>query len=110
MSTYIEYPLDDGTTLLIEAAEEPGGGMVKAGRDADGNLIKRAGMTFQEALAGVKASARLLRQQLSELRADEVEVTFGLKAVGEAGVFGISKVGAEASYQVRLKWRGEEGR
>ena len=39
---------------------------------------------------------------------DEVEVTFGLKAAGEAGNFAVAKVGAEASYTVTLKWKREE--
>ena len=42
------------------------------------------------------------------MRADEVEVSFGLKAVGEAGNFAIGKVGMEANYVVKLKWSGEK--
>jgi hypothetical protein len=38
------------------------------------------------------------------MRADEVEVTFGLKAVGDLGNFAIGKVGAETNYTVKLKW------
>lgn len=109
MGTYLEYELEDGTTILIEGEEPKGSGVTKASRDKDGNVIKKTDTTFHDALAGVKRSASVLRAQLNELKADEVEVTFGLKAVGEAGVFGISKVGLEANYTVKLKWNNAPG-
>lgn len=108
MTTYVEYELTDGTTILIEGAESPQTGLTPAGRDDDGNIIKRSSKGFQDALAGVKASAAVLRQQLDDLKADEVEVTFGLKATGEAGNFAIGKVGIEANYTVKLKWNNQE--
>jgi hypothetical protein len=107
MATYIEYELEDGTTVLVEVSE-PEGGVVKASRDQDGNLIKKAGQKFEAALAGVKPWAATLRRQLNDLLADEVEVTFGLKAVGEAGNFAVGKVGAEANYEVTLKRSNKE--
>ena len=107
MATYIEYELEDGTTVLVETSE-PQGGVVKAARDADGNLIKRASQKFEAALAGVKPWAASLRQQLNDLLADEIEVTFGLKAIGEAGNFAVGKVGGEANYEVTLKWSNKE--
>ena len=104
MTTYIEYELEEGITILIESEEQKSSGVTKVSRDKDGNVIKKTDATFQNALAGVKKSASHLREQLNELKADEVEVTFGLKAIGEAGIFGISKMGMEANYTVRLKW------
>ena len=104
MTTYIEYQLEDGATLLIEGDGRQRGGMQQVARDRDGNVIQKTGARFQDALSGVKASARLLREQLNELEAEEVEVTFGLKTTGEAGLFAIGKVGMEANYTVKLKW------
>lgn len=107
MATYIEYELEDGTTVLVETSELQGG-VVKAARDADGNLIKRASQKFESALAGVKPWAASLRRQLNDLLADEIEVTFGLKAIGEAGNFAVGKVGGEANYEVTLKWSNKK--
>ena len=105
MATYIEYELDDGTILYIQGDDvEESGGVRRVSRGDDGNAVVQSTNTFRDALAGVKSSAKLLREQLNELKADEVEVTFGLKAIGEAGFFGISKVGMEANYEVKLKW------
>ena len=76
MSTYIEYQLEDGATILIEADEPKRGGVTKASRDGIGNVITSANRKFEDAFAGVKSSAMALRQQLEEMQADEVEVTF----------------------------------
>jgi len=107
MAIYIEYELEDGTTVLIESSE-PESRVVRASRDKDGNLIKKAGQGFEAALAGIKPWAAALRRQLNDLLADEVEVTFGVKAVGEAGNFAVGKVGAEANYEVTLKWSNKK--
>ena len=105
MATYIEYQLEDGTTVLIESSE-PESGLVKASRG--GIRSAPAGKKFEEALAGVKPWATALRQQLDDLIADEVGVTFGIKAIGEAGIFAVGKVGAEANYEVTLKWSNRQ--
>jgi len=106
MATYIEYELEDGTTVLIESSE-PESGVVKASTRG-GIRIAPAKKKFEEALAGVKPWATALRRQLNDLVADEVEVTFGIKAVGEAGIFAVGKVGTEANYEVTLKWSNKK--
>ena len=42
---------------------------------------------------------------MDALHIEEGEVKFGLKALGEAGVFAIGKVGGEMNYEVTLKWK-----
>lgn len=107
MATYIEYELEDGSTVLIESSE-PETGVVRASTKG-GIRTTSAKKTFEEALTGIKPWAASLRRQLNDLMADEVEVTFGIKAVGEAGIFAVGKVGAEANYEVTLKWSNREG-
>lgn len=109
MPTYIEYELEDGLTILIEAPEDEMGGLVRAARDPDGNVIKRAGKRFGEALDGIRAQAAIMRDKLEGLRADEVEVKFGLTTTGEVGNFAVGKVGLEANYEVTLKWKNTGG-
>lgn len=41
--------------------------------------------------------------------AEQVEITFGVKAMGELGLFAVGKCGAEANYQVTLKWSNKKG-
>lgn len=95
MNDYIEYELDDGTIIQFEG--ESGGGRVGLGDTAR--------HTFGATLDNVKKVAQEVRTRLADVEAQEVEVSFGLKATGEAGsgfVFG--KVGLDASYTVTLKW------
>ena len=107
MTTYIEYELEDGTTLLIESPATETGGVVKAGRGDGENVIVKAGKKFEEALKSIPAQATALRRRLEDARADEVEVKFALKTTGEVGNFAIGSVGAEAAYEVTLKWKNE---
>ena len=107
MATYIEYELEDGGTLLVEI-KEPEGGLQKAARGRDGNIVIKATKKFRAALESVKRSATLLRQELDELKADEVEVKFGLTTTGELGNFAVGKIGVEANYEVTLKWSNQK--
>ena len=103
MSFYIKYDLGNNVELWIEA-DAPTSGVAPAGV---GDLIADAKCKFEDALDGIKQSAMTIREKLSDLRADEVEVSFGIKATGELGNFAIGKVGAEANYEVKLKWTNE---
>ncbi len=107
MTTYIEYELDDGTTVLIESPDTETGGLVKASRGNGENVIVKASKKFGEALESIRTQAVALRQRLEDARADEVEVKFALKTTGELGNFAIGSVGAEAAYEVTLKWKNE---
>lgn len=102
MPTYIEYTMDDGSTVLVEA-ESSMGGVVKASRG--GVDVVQAGKKFSEALASIRGSLKALITEMDALKVEEAEVKFGLKAVGEAGVFAVGKVGGEMNYEVTLKWK-----
>jgi len=109
MSNYVEYELKDGVTILIQTAEEERGGVVKASRGKDSsNVPVKAKKKFSEAMDGIKAQAIEMRDKLEDLRADEVEVKFGLITTGELGNFAVGKVGVEANYEVTLKWSNTE--
>jgi hypothetical protein len=105
MPTYIEYTMEDGSTFLVEG-ESVGVGIVKASRD--GVDVVQAGKKFTEALASVRGSLKALIEEMEALKVEEAEVKFGLKAVGEAGVFAVGKVGGEINYEVTLKWKKPE--
>ena len=105
MSTYIEYTMDDGSTILVET-EEFSGDVVKASRD--GIDVVKAGRKFTEALTSIRSSLKALITEVDALKVEEAEVRFGLKAVGEAGVFAVGKVGGEMNYEVVLRWKKPE--
>lgn len=105
MTTYVEYTLDDGSSLLVEADEDYGEGIVKAARDQEGNQITKTNKRFVEALHGAKVSTLALIEELKDLPTNELEITFGLKTTGEAGIFAVGKVGMEANFEVKVKWK-----
>jgi hypothetical protein len=105
MSSYIEYQMDDGTTVLVET-EEVSSDIVKASRG--GLNVIETGRNFTEALASVRGSLQALVTELNALQVEEAEVKFGLKAVGEAGFIAVGKVGGEMNYEVTLRWKKAE--
>lgn len=102
MSTFIEYKNDDGSTVLIELAESPGG-VVRASRD--GIHVVEAGKKFKEAFSSVRGTIKDLVDEMNALQVEEGEVKFGLKALAQAEVFAVGKLGGEMNYEVTLKWK-----
>jgi Trypsin-co-occurring domain 1 len=119
MPSYIQFESteEDGGTILIEVEEEDieptRGGSVKAGLKEDianklRGTISVAVKPFEDA---IRAAVRYNVQGLiSSVRAlpdppTEVEITFGLKATGEAGNIAVGKAGSEANYNVKLVWK-----
>ena len=91
MPIYIEYELEDGVTILVQADEDQRTGPVKASRGKEGNVIVKAGKKFSDALESVRIRALLMHDKLEDLHADEVEVKFGLNTTGEVGNFTIGQ-------------------
>ncbi|MCP4359833.1 MAG: hypothetical protein GY796_17640 [Chloroflexi bacterium] len=105
MPTYIEYELDEGTTMLIEAPEGEPTGLIKVSRNAEGNVIVRAKKSFSEALKAAKIQASLLLQEIEDLHVDEAEIKFGLSTTGELDNLALGRVGLGVNYEVTLKWK-----
>lgn len=107
MKRLVEFPLEDGTTMLVEIEEPEHGGLVKASRSGD--AITKAQQTLEKSLEKVQPAAQFVIQQLRKLHdaPDEIQVAFGLKLSAEAGVV-LASGGIEANYTVTLKWVREE--
>ena len=105
MPTYIEYKNDDGSAVLIELAEASGG-VVRASNN--GLRVVETGKKFKEAFASIRGTIQDLVAEMDALKVEEGEVKFGLKALAEAGVFAVGKVGGEMNYEVTLKWKKPE--
>jgi hypothetical protein len=110
MKRLVEFPLQDGGTMLVEVDEPEGyaeavvrGGVVKAARP--GEVVEKAKETFEDALDKIKPGAQAIIDKLRGLHdaPDEIDVEFGIKLSAEAGAF-IASAGVEATYTVSLKW------
>jgi hypothetical protein len=100
MTEYIEYPLEDGTTVLVEVEEQSG--VVRASNKRGAPRTSK--LNFTEAFSSVKGSIKAVMAEFDDLHVEEAEIKFGLKSIGEAGIFAIGKVGGEMNYEVTLKW------
>ena len=105
MSTYVEYQLDENTTILIEVAKDEVSGVVRAAREPGEVAKVRARISFMDALKDIRTQARLLLREIEDLQVEEAEVKFGINTVGELGFMAIGKVGGGVNYEVTLKWK-----
>lgn len=109
LSEYTEFVTADGAVVRVELQQPPAGqdeyGMRPVGRGAAAAGVERAGETFEQALAGVRAAAgaALAVFRDGSLKPDEVEIEFGVKLTTEAGAL-IARTAAEAHLTVRLSW------
>ncbi len=107
-----QFRLEDGTTFLVEVDRpRPQSGSVEriAAVNAD-RLVYEASQTLEAALDSIKpvASTVISRLKTGLTRpADEIEVTFGLKLMAEAGVV-FGSVGGDVTFEVKLKWEKEK--
>ena len=116
MARYIEFPTDDGGTILVEVEGEevtPPAGVEKAGllsRRPTGSVAEAAA-SFDDAVEqAVRRNVRAVSKAVEHLPSSpsEVELVFGLKATGEVGNIAIAKVGGEANLSIKLTWKTAE--
>jgi hypothetical protein len=100
MADLVRYELDDGSTVYFESA--------------DGNLVSLRGGEPEVVDAGTlgrrlqhiaKAAGEIADSMRSTLTADDMQLQFGVKVAGEAGLWFFSKVSGEGSISVTLTWR-----
>ena len=108
MRRLVEFPLDQGGTVLVEVDE---GGPVMRGIAKDrAALVEEADRTFEAATSVVAPAARSL---IARLRAmadapDEVGGEFGLQLSAQTGAF-IASAAAQANFRITVTWRSREG-
>jgi hypothetical protein len=113
MQHLIEFG-DGSNTILIEAeTSEQGEQALIAKVGAADNVVSittKATANLEAAFDVVRHTATAFMKKVGEMavKPATVEVEFGLKIIGEAGVFAISKVGGEANFHIKLKWAKEQ--
>lgn len=103
MKRLIEFPLQDGGSMIVEVDEPmPESGAYRAARP--GEVVAKAKETLEEALDKIKPASETIITKLRGLHdaPDEIGVEFGIKLSAEAGAF-IASAGVEANYKVTLK-------
>ena len=102
MKRLVEFPLEEGGSILIQIDEPETGGTVRAGRE---EMIEKAKQTFEDALNRVLPAAKSVVEKLRsmESRPDEIEVNFGINLSTQAGAF-IASATAAANFGVTVRW------
>jgi Trypsin-co-occurring domain 1 len=107
----VEFPLDQGGSVVVEV-DEPLGGAVTRGRVGKdrSSLVEEADKTFEDATAAVTPAARSLIARLRSIDdpPDEVGIQFGVQLSAQTGAF-IASVAAEANFAVSMTWRRSGG-
>ena len=104
MKRLVEFPLEEGGSIVVELDEPETGGTVRAGRE---DTIEKARETFEDALNKVLPATKTVVERLRnmESRPDEVEVTFGVNLSTMAGAV-IASASVQANFGVTVRWTG----
>jgi predicted RNase H-like HicB family nuclease len=107
MKRLIEFPTDDGGTIVMEVDEPEGQGMVRVARP--GEIAEKAGQTFENALEKIKPAAEAVVRKLKSLavQPDQMAIEFGIKFGAKAGAF-FASADTEANFKVALTWKRQE--
>jgi hypothetical protein len=104
MKRLVEFPLEDGTTILVEV-DEPGlgGSTLRSGRAGD--MIERASITYEEALGKIQPAAVSIVSRIRRMPEPptEIAVELGISLSAEAGAF-IASATTQAHLILTLTW------
>jgi hypothetical protein len=106
MKRLVEFPLEQGGSVLVEIDETPTGPAMRGlGKDRS-SLVEEADKTFEDATAAVTPAVRSLitRFRSFDDPPDEVGIQFGVQLSAQAGAF-IASVAAQANFTVSMTWR-----
>ena len=110
MAKYVEFPLDGGGSIYIEATEEVGRG--SAGFLRGEGAGQKSEQSFDSTVESVRRSADLMLAKLRGLGTapDELQITFSLKASQELGGLMVSKGAQDSNFNVTLRWMSDKGK
>lgn len=104
MKRLVEFPMEDGSTILVEV-DEPGmgGGTLRSGRAGD--MIERASVTYEEALGKIQPAAVSIVTRIRRMPEPptEIAVELGISLSAEAGAF-IASASTQAHLKLTLTW------
>jgi Trypsin-co-occurring domain 1 len=105
MKHLVEFPLQEGGSIVVEVDEPESEGTVRAAR---GDTIVKAKETLEEALNNVLPVTKSIVEKLRSIgnKPDEIEMTFGVSLNTAVGAV-IAAASAEANFSVTMHWSGK---
>lgn len=108
MKRLVEFPLEDGNTVLMEVDSAPTAGSPTRGLGAR-EITTKATQTFEDALEKIRPAAEAVITKLRDLSVppEQIEVEFGIKLSADVSAY-IASSSAEANFKVTLTWKRQE--
>lgn len=105
MRKLVEFPLEEGGSVFVEADAESFTGEVTRGMRPR-ELASEAGQTLEASLARVQPAAVAIVDRLRALAdaPEEIQVEFGITLSAELGAF-VAKASGDANFRVSLRWK-----
>lgn len=106
MKHLVEFPLEEGGSIVVMVDEPESTGTIRAARE---DTIAKAKQTFEEALNGVLPVTKSLVEKLRSIgnAPDEIEVAFGVSLNSAVGAV-IASASAEANFSVTMHWSAKK--
>jgi hypothetical protein len=102
LSHLIEFPLEDGESVVVELEDDQLAGFAPAAVKP-GEVAARATESFEAAIDKLAPALQAIGTRMRQLAPDECTVAVGVKLTAESGVI-IAKASGEANFTVTLKW------
>ena len=112
MSQLVQFPLEDGSTIVVQVAESSSTSpapVTRGTRSTPDQVTEKAATSFEGALEHVRPiTARLIERLRSiEDSPDEIQVEFGIDLHAELGAF-VASASTNANFKLSLTWRHDE--
>ena len=106
MVQLVEFPLQDGGTVLVQVADGAPGDVTRGWGDRDTRVVEQARQSFEQAVARVQPAVQGLLTQLRSLAEapEQIEVEFGLQLSAEVGAF-VAGASTTGNFKVSMTWR-----
>jgi hypothetical protein len=106
MKRLVEFPLEQGGSVLVEVDELPAGPATRGFGKDHLTVAERTDKTFEEATAAVAPAARSLIARLRSIgdAPEEISIEFGVQLSAQSGAF-IASAAAAANFKVSMTWR-----
>ncbi len=102
MADFVEYTLDDDTTVLFESAEADLVSLHGGGADT-----VQGGPLSRQLSRVAKAAGQIAKAVRSDMAPDELSVQLGIQVGGEVNAWFFAKSQAEATITVTATWKKE---
>lgn len=104
MKSVIEFPAENGQSVLVEIDVPEQEGIERAARPHE--ILTKSAQTFEDALEAIRPAITAIINKLLDYRdlVDQVEVEFGVKFGAKADVL-IASADTQANLKVKLSWK-----